>query len=200
MGVSGFHLLVLGVLVSLGGLLLLAKRRWRPAPAGDGALCGRSTALREETIRHSEAMAGTRWLTIGGLALAIGLARGGETSYFVGFWEDIFLHVGVLSISWVATVARAKGVSRERYLPKLIELHREGFERSLEYLRSGGYGRGEVERGLTVSENARQRRLAEVTLCLDRIGASMDLPRREGERDQGYAERLRPFFEGGRWS
>lgn len=195
MGVSGFHLLVLGVLVSLGGLLLLAKRRWRPAPAA-GALCGRSLAVREETIRHSETMAGTRWLTIGALALAIGLARGGETSYFVGFWEDIVLHVGVLSVSWVATVARANGTSRDRYLPKLIELHREGFERSLEYLRSGGYGSGEVEQGLIVSEGVRRQRLAEVTPTLDRIGASMDLPRREGERDQGYAERLRPHFEG----
>lgn len=199
MGVSGFHLLLLGTLVSVGGALLLAKRHWRrpassvgPLPPG---LPGNPFTIRHDIIRHSETMAGVRWLTIGGLALLFGLARKGEVAYFIGFWTDILLHVAVLSGVWVATVARTKEASRRLYMPKMIELHQQELELHLGYLRTGGYGRFEIEQGLTLPESTRLRRLAEVTSFLDQLGALIDVPRRSGELDHRYAERLRPVFE-----
>jgi hypothetical protein len=100
---SSFHLVVLGTLVVLGGILLLARVRFRTAP---------STSPARDRLRHAHTMAGTRWLAVGAIALFFGATRGGEPAYFVGFWEDVFLHVGVVAGCWIATASRADRLGR----------------------------------------------------------------------------------------
>lgn len=195
---SPFHLTVLGILALIGGALLIAKAYWRPSFKDEMVKHtiegSRPLLIRYEILRHSHTVAGVRWLVIGAVALFFGMTRRGETFYFVDPWTDVFLHVAVLSFSWVATIARAKGMSRRAYLPKIIDLYRQGFETSLEYLMNQGYRNFEIERGVSVHASVRQRRLLGVTSCFDQIGRLIDVPRRSGEADHQYAVRLRPFF------
>jgi hypothetical protein len=198
MGVSGFDLVVLGVLVSVGGGLFLAGR-YRRGPARSEAAPAAAKdsdpiAVRDGIIRHAEVMAGVRWLTIGLLALFLGATRGGESAYLVGFWSDILLHVAVLSLCWLATLVRVKRQSRQRYLPRMIELHRKGFDTHAEHLSHDGYNRYEIEQGVVVAESLRRLRLAEGARRLDQIGQALDVFRTAGESDRHYVERLRPFF------
>ncbi|WP_447975155.1 hypothetical protein [Nitrospira sp. Kam-Ns4a] len=196
---SGFDLIVLGTLVSLGGGLLFARRYWvRAFPAMPGPLSARECdplIVRDGIIRHSEAMAGVRWLTIGVLALGVGATREGEPWYLVGFWSDILLHVTVLSGCWFATLARAKRQSRRQYLPLMVELHRKSFDVRAEHLAHDGYTRYEIDQGLDVAEGTRRHRLAEGSRYLDQIGLALDVLRASGESDRQYVERLRPYFQ-----
>lgn len=198
MWISAFDLFVLGTLVSLGGMLFLAKAYWRPSvPEGMAEIPPggpNPVLLRREFLRHSHTTAGVRWLTIGTIAFFLGATRGNETGYFFGPWTDIFLHGAVLSLSWLVTAARTNGRSREAYLPKILELYRPGFELHLEHLAHQGYRQEEVEQGIPVQEFTRQQRLAEVTASLDQIGRFLDRPRKAGEGDRLYADRLRSLF------
>lgn len=198
MTISAFDLIILGMLTSLGGALLIVKgNRRRSIPARlvqHTALERNPFDIRQESIRHAHAAAGARWLTVGAVALLLGMTRGTEAIYLIEPWIDAGLHLVVISASWVATAARAKRQSRQRYLPTMIALHRHGFEQSLELLTHQGYTSLEVERNIQVPEATRRQRLSEVSSCLDCIGRLVDLARRRGEGDHAYAERLRPLF------
>ncbi len=198
MWISAFDLFVLGTLVSLGGMLFLARAYWRaslPEGAADPMLAGHNPVrLRNEILQHSHTKAAVRWLTIGAIAFILGATRGSETGYLFGPWSDIFAHAAVLSLSWVVTASRTTVLSRKTYLPKIVDLYRPGFQLHLEYLAHQGCRQEEVDKGIPVGEFVRQGRLAEVTASLDQIGRLLDYPRRTGERDRLYAERLRPLF------
>ncbi|MER3423539.1 MAG: hypothetical protein C4293_10195 [Nitrospiraceae bacterium] len=198
MAISPFHLIVLGTLASIGGALLIAKAYWWPSldrrTARHTIEGSQPFLIRREILQHSHTMAGVRWLVVGTVALFFGMTRRGETFYFIDPWTDVFLHVVVLSFSWVATLTRTKGISRRAYIPKIIDLYRQGFELHLEYLVHQGCRRSEIEQGVQIHESVRQRRLSEVSSGLDQIGRLIDVPRRNDESDHQYAGRLRLFF------
>jgi hypothetical protein len=100
---NSFHLLLLGTLAMLGGVALIIQARWRSMKL--------EISMRERH-QHPHTMAGTRWLVVGALALLLGVTHGGEPAYFVGFWEDVLLHVGIIAGCWVATAARADTFGR----------------------------------------------------------------------------------------
>ena len=97
--ISAFDLILLGGLVSLGGLIFL-YRAYRCQPTGSTEV----TAPRQ----RAEAMAGVRWLTVGALALFIGYTRGSDSGYLFDFWSDLAFHTALLSGCWAATVFRIK--------------------------------------------------------------------------------------------
>jgi hypothetical protein len=99
--ISAFDLILLGGLVSLGGLIFL-YRAYRCQPTGSSEV----TAPRQ----RAEAMAGVRWLTVGALALFIGYTRGSDSGYLFDFWSDLAFHTALLSGCWAATVFRIKRV------------------------------------------------------------------------------------------
>ena len=95
--ISAFDLILLGGLVSLGGLIFL-YRAYRCQPTGSSEV----TAPRQ----RAEAMAGVRWLTVGALALFVGYTRGSDSGYLFDFWSDLAFHTALLSGCWAATVFR----------------------------------------------------------------------------------------------
>ena len=64
--------------------------------------------------RRAESTAGVRWLAVGALTLLIGSTRGAESGYIFGFWTDVFFHVGLLLICWLATLYRIKNGLRQK--------------------------------------------------------------------------------------
>jgi hypothetical protein len=198
MAIGAFDLLVLGTLVSVGGAAFIAKAYWR-TPLSETVkrtpvAQANPVLIRHQIHQHLHALAGVRWLAVGAVALFLGVTRGEEAAYFFGPWADVLVHAAVLSLSWVATVARTRGMSRKAYFERMIELHRQGFDLYVEYLAHGGYRQAEIERGMPIQESARQRRLSEVSTGLDHIGRVIELPRRTAEGDHQYAQRLKPVF------
>lgn len=108
--ISTFDLILIGSLISLGGLIFLF-RAYRLRPTGSSEIStpldGRSQGL--PTIhQRAEAMAGVRWLTIGGLALFVGYTRGSSSGYLFDFWSDLLFHTTLLSGCWAAAAFRIK--------------------------------------------------------------------------------------------
>jgi hypothetical protein len=116
--ISTFDLILLGGLISLGGLVFLF-RAYRPqsvgSPAGIvSARMGNSSIGRNETRQRAEAMAGVRWLTIGALALFVGYTRGSDSGYLFDFWGDLMFHTALLSGCWAATAFRINRTEKKR--------------------------------------------------------------------------------------
>lgn len=109
MTLHAFDLIVLGALVSVGGALFLAKAYWsRPhsdPPEG------------RQVHQHLHALAGVRWLTVGAIALVLGVTRGEAARYFIGPWSDALIHTVVLSMFWVATGVRTQRLTRKGLRP-----------------------------------------------------------------------------------
>ena len=109
---STFDLILLGSLISLGGIGFLVRGYWRPSTGSrlETAAIGRREAGEgiDSDRQRAEAMAGVRWLTVGALALFIGHTRGAESGYLFNLWTDVFFHVGLLSVCWAATAFRLK--------------------------------------------------------------------------------------------
>lgn len=114
--ISTFDLVLLGSLISLGGLVLLF-RAYRSQSLGSPMQMA-STGLKSsgdilhETRHRAETMAGVRWLTVGALALFIGYTRGADSGYLFDFWSDLAFHAALLSGCWAATVFRIKRVNK----------------------------------------------------------------------------------------
>lgn len=112
---SMFDLILLGSLISLGGIGFLIRGYWRPSIGAqrETASVGRSGADEglDTDQQRAETMAGVRWLTVGALALFIGYTRGAESGYLFNLWTDVFFHVGLLSVCWAATAVRLKRAS-----------------------------------------------------------------------------------------
>jgi hypothetical protein len=118
--ISTFDLILLGGLVSLGGLTFLF-RAYRPrsaaSPAGiASAVMGTRSTGRNESRHRAEAMAGVRWLTIGALALFVGYTRGSDSGYLFDFWGDLMFHTALLSGCWAATAFRINRTDRVQTL------------------------------------------------------------------------------------
>ena len=113
--ISAFDLILLGSLVSLGGLLFLF-RTYRSRSTGSPlhivstAMQGSAGNLHERRER-AETMAGVRWLTVGALALFVGYTRGSDSGYLFDFWSDLAFHTALLSGCWAATVFRINRAS-----------------------------------------------------------------------------------------
>lgn len=110
---STYDLLLLGCLISLGGIGFLF-RGYRQCLITSRCIISAGMQNRTEEIhadhRSAETMAGVRWLTVGALILFIGSTRGADSGYIFGLWTDVLFHVGLLSICWFATLYRLKNV------------------------------------------------------------------------------------------
>jgi hypothetical protein len=110
--ISTFDLVLIGSLVSLGGLIFLFRAyRFRPGtPPEIPTVMKSRTPGPAEIHQRAEAMAGVRWLTIGALAIFIGYTRGSSSGYLFDFWSDLLFHTALLSGCWAATAFRIKRV------------------------------------------------------------------------------------------
>lgn len=107
--ISTFDLLLMGSLVSAGGLAFLRqakrphlRRRWlnrQTLPSG-------STAKHRDSMERAVTTAGVRWLTMGALTLLLAYTHGGEAGYLFGLWTDVLFHVTFVSSCWAATTYR----------------------------------------------------------------------------------------------
>lgn len=115
--ISTFDLILLGSLVSAGGLLFLRQGKWphlgwswlygrQPAHSG-------STPESRDRWERSTAMAGARWLTLGALTLFLAYAHG-EEGYLFGPWGDVMFHIVFVSAAWGMT---AFGIKRAAERP-----------------------------------------------------------------------------------
>ena len=95
--ISTFDLMLLGSLVSAGGLLFLrhGKRsylNWSSLGMAKRP-CELSAESRQQHAR-STALAAARWLTVGVLTLFIAYVHGAEEGYLFGPWSDVMLPLG----------------------------------------------------------------------------------------------------------
>jgi hypothetical protein len=124
--ISTFDLILLGGLISIGGIGFLVRAHRRP-PIGSRFEAatdqtGNTKAKRNEDRVRAEAMAGVRWLTVGALALLIGSTRGADSGYLFDLWADVAFHTVLLSGCWAATAVRiqrvgGRGAPRGRNAP-----------------------------------------------------------------------------------
>ena len=98
---STFDLILLGSLISLGGISFLFRAYWGPSIRARTRV-----TKRHEGAHRAEVLAAGRWLTIGALAFFIGYTRGADTGYLIGLWSDVIFHAVLLSGCWAATVFR----------------------------------------------------------------------------------------------
>jgi hypothetical protein len=116
--ISTFNLILLGSLVSAGGLVFLrqAKRPhlgWRWLDGRQAHHSG-STPESRERLERSVTIAGTRWLTVGALTLFLAYAHGSEEGYLIGSWSDVMFHVTFVASCWGIT---AFGIKRKAETP-----------------------------------------------------------------------------------
>ncbi|HEX2056448.1 MAG TPA: hypothetical protein VHF07_08135, partial [Nitrospiraceae bacterium] len=108
--ISTFDLILLGSLISLGGLMFLLRAYWPQSistpSAPSSAVITTSNMEGLEIRRRAEATAGVRWLTVGALALFLGATRGSDAGYLFDFWSDLAFHTALLSGCWAATSFR----------------------------------------------------------------------------------------------
>ena len=98
--ISTFDLTLLGILVSVGGIVFLRQGKWPNLRLH--WLTGR------ETHERSATMAGARWLTLGALTLFLAYFHGAEEGYLFGPWSDVMFHVIFVAGCWGMTAFRIK--------------------------------------------------------------------------------------------
>ena len=107
--ISTFDLTLLGSMVSAGGLAFLRQGKW---PHVDitllrmGKRVAELTAESREQQARSTALAGARWLTVGGLTLFLAYVHGGEEGYLFSPWADVMFHVLFVASCWGFTAFR----------------------------------------------------------------------------------------------
>ena len=107
--ISTFDLMLLGGLVSIGGVALLSQRKWVHRDIDwltDAKPAAEFTVKNVEGRARLTALAGARWLTVGALTLLIAYAHGAEEGYFFGPWTDVIFHLVFVSTCWVTTLYR----------------------------------------------------------------------------------------------
>ena len=112
--ISSFDLILLGSLISAGGLVFLQQGKrphftWRWLNARQ-ALHGGSTQESRDRLERVVTLAGTRWLTVGVLTLFLAYARDGEEGYLLGPWSDLLFHIVFVAGCWGMT---ALGIKRK---------------------------------------------------------------------------------------
>jgi hypothetical protein len=103
--ISTFDLTLLGALVSAGGIMLLRQGKW---PHIDVHFSRTILLTAESRERHerSTALAGVRWLTVGGMTLLISYVHGADEGYLFGPWADVMFHLVFVSTCLAATLNR----------------------------------------------------------------------------------------------
>jgi hypothetical protein len=118
--ISTYDLVLLGLLISLGGIAFLFRAYRRQSINSRRHTTFDNMQKISEDFHgdhhRAEFTAGVRWLTLGALTLFIGYTRGAESGYIFGLWTDILFHVGLLSVCWFATFYRLKYVPERRKL------------------------------------------------------------------------------------
>ncbi|HSE57653.1 MAG TPA: hypothetical protein VLA99_03045 [Nitrospiraceae bacterium] len=116
--ISTFDLILLGSLISAGGLVFLQQAK-RPHfekiwLSGRQAPHAGSTRESRERLERSTALAGTRWLTVGALTLFLAYAQGAAEGYLMGPWSDLLFHLVFVAGCWGMT---AWGIKRKAEAP-----------------------------------------------------------------------------------
>lgn len=109
--ISTFDLTLLGSLVSAGGLAFLRQDKWPHLSLNRLGISKRTIELSAEGREHharATALAGARWLTVGGLTLFIAYVHGAEEGYLFGPWSDVLFHFLFVTTCWITTVYRMK--------------------------------------------------------------------------------------------
>ena len=125
--ISTFDLLLLGGLVSIGGLALLSQRK---RAHGDIDWLIEAKPVAELTVNGVEgrarltALAGARWLTVGALTLFIAYAHGAEEGYLFGPWTDVIFHLVFVSTCWVTTIYRINQTAQRTATVSAVCTHR----------------------------------------------------------------------------
>ncbi|MFQ5804437.1 MAG: hypothetical protein ACE5JQ_16225 [Candidatus Methylomirabilales bacterium] len=200
---DGYDLNMVGVVLAAGSALLLAKAYLFPSfPEESAATIFKANPfqIRNGIIQRREATAGAIWLMGSLLAFLTGYAwtaYGGEIGFLLGPFGDALLVLAVGIAAWCGTIGTTNCRSRRAYLPRMIQMLREGFEQDSFVIAHGGLYQNEIEARDAVSPSpaVREKRLESATRHLDQIGKLIDIPRRKWETDSEYVERLRPFFE-----
>lgn len=104
--ISAFDLMLLGSLVSAGGLVFLRQPEW--LHLGRHSHHPVSTPERRDGLERAVRIAGTRWLTVGALSLYVAYVHGAEDGYLFGPWSDVIFHVTFVSTAWAVTAFRIK--------------------------------------------------------------------------------------------
>ena len=107
--ISTFDLILLGSMVSAGGLAFLRHGKWPHlnfTPLGGGKRVADLTPESQEHRARSTALAGARWLTVGALTLYVAYAHGGEDGYLFSPWGDVMFHVLFVASCWSFTAFR----------------------------------------------------------------------------------------------
>ncbi len=108
--ISTFDLTLLGMLVSIGGLLFLQQGRW-PELGGRWLT---STGESRERLERSAALAGIRWLTLGALTLLLAYAKGAEEGYLFSPLGDVLFHIVFVPLCWGMTAFKIKQSAERR--------------------------------------------------------------------------------------
>ena len=114
MMISTYDLMLLGSLVTAGGLALLRQGKWPHLNvhwrSGSKRTIELSAEHRDEYAR-STALAGARWVTVGALTLFIAYVHGAKEGYLFGPWTDVMFHLLFVSTCWATTVYRISQVA-----------------------------------------------------------------------------------------
>jgi hypothetical protein len=189
------------VILSLGSPLFLAKSHLFPSLFYDSfpdeamqtAIGFNLFQVRNGIIQRDEQVASMIWL-----ALAVFLDQP-----FMAGWQavslgcpsvDILVALEAGAVAWFVTMALIKWCSARVYRPRIIKMERDRFARQAFIVSHAGYTQEQIGSGENVPEELRQRRLMEAAQALDTIGTLLDQPRREGETDEQFVERLTPHF------
>jgi hypothetical protein len=198
-----YQFLIVGAVLAAGSALFFAKAYLFPSFPYETArtfLGANPFQVRNGIIQRHEAIAGVIWLIGGLVAVLIGTVQtvvGGKIHYLIGPWSDMVILLAGGVVLRLSAVAITKWLSRRAYLPRMIEMQRELFDRDSFTIAHGGLYRDNVEVKGAVQPSAAilQERLADASRRLDQIGKLTDVPRRAGEADDQYVERLRPLFQ-----
>lgn len=197
----GFDVLILAAVLGVGGSLLLAKSNLQPSFFKELAqtfLGSNPYQIRSRTTQRIEAIAGAIWLCVSLPLMALGTIVTSSTNQQIetsNYLVHTFTVIGLGVIGGWVTLRITDSVSRKKYVPQMVELQREIFRKSTQYLKNGGMSDDELAHQTNLGISSRKERLETVTRWLNQIGTLIDVPRKASEVDDLYLSRLRPFFD-----
>jgi hypothetical protein len=201
--VDGYDYIILGTVLGVGSAFFFAKPYVFPSFPDEAAQTFVSTnpfQVRNAITQRYEATAGAIWAAASLLALVIGTVRTtrhGQIGFLIGSWIAILLVLGACAVVWLITLGIANWLSRRAYIPQMIAIQRELFERDSFVITHEGRYPDEVERGIESPSEYRENRLTDAIRNIDRIGRLIDLPRAPGEDSVQNLCRLRAFLSDG---
>jgi hypothetical protein len=141
------------------------------------------------------------WIALSFLLSLFGTMQSARNQKLEMFWAEldapvlilVFLSVGVAL--YLLSVKFSKWFGMRRATPLLVNLQRHLIARAAHVLRHGGLRENQLIPGVIVSEEQKEKQLAEARRRLDQVGSLLEVPRRVGEEDAGYVERLEAFAQ-----